>query len=89
MPLHPPDDAHWRCTATPAPAARLWVPGRGQSLPTLASSFGTAVLAIYSRGFYRFPDKAVQEAKGKSDSPNDPGDISCYIAEIIFAISKH
>lgn len=46
----------------------------------------------YSRGFYRFPDKAVQEAKGKSGSPSDSGDTSCYIAEIIFAlvpISKH
>lgn len=52
-----------------------------------------AVLAIYSnRGFYWFPDKAVQEAKVKSGSPSGSGDVLRYTAEIVFAlvpISKH
>lgn len=67
--------------------------GSGSQGEGRASLFGMVVLAMYSnRGFYWFPDKAVQEEKVKSGSPSDSGDILRYIAETVFAlvpISKH
>lgn len=74
------------CSAQPHQPLGLAVgPRNGAEPPPLLLPFGAALLMSGCRGPHQLPDKEVQEAKGKSGSPNVSGDILCYIAHVTLA----